>query len=79
MNEPSARRIAWLADGRTVEARADDGVIEAVSVRGARSFALGVQWHPEYRAADNPDSVKRFTAFDDAVRRHARERRTGRD
>jgi putative glutamine amidotransferase len=46
-----------------------------VSVRAARSFALGVQWHPEYRAALNADSVKIFTAFGDAVRRHAEARR----
>jgi putative glutamine amidotransferase len=41
-----------------------------VSVREARAFALGVQWHPEYRARDNPDSVQLFTAFGDAVRTH---------
>ena len=45
-----------------------DGIIEAVSVRGARGFALGVQWHPEYKAAANPDSVKLFQAFAAAAR-----------
>jgi putative glutamine amidotransferase len=30
-----------------VEAVAEDGTVEAVSVRGAPAFALGVQWHPE--------------------------------
>jgi putative glutamine amidotransferase len=46
-------------------------VIEAVSVKGAKSFAFGAQWHPEYKARDNPDSVKLFSAFGDAVRKHA--------
>jgi putative glutamine amidotransferase len=51
-----------------VEATAPDGVIEAVSVKGVKSFAFGTQWHPEFKAADNPDSVKLFTAYGDAVR-----------
>jgi putative glutamine amidotransferase len=29
---------------------------------------LGTQWHPEFKAWDNPDSVKLFTAFGEAVR-----------
>ena len=53
------------------EATAPDGIIEAVSVKGARNFAFGAQWHPEYKAAHNPDSVKLFAAFGDAVRAHA--------
>ncbi len=61
-----------LGAGLSVEAVAPDGVIEAVSVKGAKAFAFGTQWHPEYKAAQNPDSVKLFTAFGDAVRAHAR-------
>jgi putative glutamine amidotransferase len=66
--------IKSLGSGLTVEAKAPDGVIEAVSVSGARAFAFGTQWHPEYKAANNPDSVKLFTCFGDAVRAHARAR-----
>ena len=57
-----------------VEATAPDGIVEAVSVKGAKAFAFGTQWHPEFKAAGNPDSVKLFTAFGDAVRAHARAR-----
>jgi putative glutamine amidotransferase len=64
--------IKSIAPGLNIEAMAPDGVIEAVSVKGARSFAFGTQWHPEYKAAANPDSVKLFTAFGDAVRAYAR-------
>jgi putative glutamine amidotransferase len=64
--------IKRIASSLTVEAVAPDGVIEAVSVKGAKSFAFGTQWHPEYKAAQNPDSVKLFKAFGDAVRAHAR-------
>jgi len=71
INSVHRQGIKKLAPGLTVEATAPDGVIEAVSVKGAGSFAFGAQWHPEYRARDNPDSVKLFTAFGDAVRKHA--------
>ena len=71
VNSLHRQGIAKLAPGLQVEARAPDGVIEAVSVKGAKTFALGAQWHPEYKASGNPDSVKLFTAFGDAVRSHA--------
>jgi putative glutamine amidotransferase len=38
--------IDALGESLLVSARSDDGVIEAVEVLG-RSFAVGVQWHPE--------------------------------
>jgi putative glutamine amidotransferase len=66
--------VKKLGEGLVVEATAPDGIVEAVSVKGAKAFAFGTQWHPEFRAADNPDSVKLFTAFGDAVRAHARAR-----
>jgi putative glutamine amidotransferase len=66
--------IKKLGTGLNVEAIAPDGVIEAVSVKGAKAFAFGTQWHPEYKAAQNPDSVKLFEAFGEAVRAHRRAR-----
>jgi len=48
-----------------VEAVAPDGQIEAVSLPEAR-FVLGVQWHPEYKAMDNPFSGALFSAFAEA-------------
>jgi putative glutamine amidotransferase len=50
------------------EATAPDGQIEAVRVRDAKAFAMAVQWHPEWKVLDNPDSVKIFTAFGNACR-----------
>lgn len=66
--------IDRLAEGLTAEGVAPDGTIEAVSVKGAAAFALGVQWHPEYKVMENPDSVLLFRAFGEAVaaRRRAR-------
>ena len=50
VNSLHRQAIDRLAEGLTVEAVAPDGTIESVSVDGARGFALGVQWHPEYWA-----------------------------
>ena len=74
VNSLHEQGIRRLADGVTVEAIADDGLIEAFSVDEADSFALAVQWHPEWKAADNELSVKLFKAFGDACRARARER-----
>jgi putative glutamine amidotransferase len=71
VNSVHRQGIARLAHGLAVEARAPDGVIEAASVKGAAGFALGVQWHLEYKAKANPDSVKLLQAFGDAARRYA--------
>ncbi|MCB1377612.1 MAG: gamma-glutamyl-gamma-aminobutyrate hydrolase family protein [Alphaproteobacteria bacterium] len=71
VNSIHRQGIKRLAAGLAVEATAPDGIIEAVSVRDARTFALGTQWHPEFKALNNPDSVKLFAAFGDAVRAHA--------
>ena len=66
--------IKKLGAGLNIEATAPDGVIEAISVKGAKAFAFGTQWHPEYKAAENPDSVKLFHAFGEAARAHRRAR-----
>ena len=55
-----------------------DGSVEAVSVRGASAFAVGVQWHPEYWAKSDDTSARLFRAFGDAVRAHAAARRQAR-
>ena len=67
--------IAKPAPGLVVEGVAEDGVIEAVSVRDAKNFALAVQWHPEFRVWENADSMKLFGAFGDAVRDFAATKR----
>ena len=68
VNSLHGQGIHKLADGLAVEAVADDGLIEAVSVTTARAFALGVQWHPEWNVVANPDAMKLFRAFGDACR-----------
>jgi putative glutamine amidotransferase len=74
VNSIHRQGIKRMAKGLAVEATAPDGIIEAVSVRDAKTFAIGTQWHPEFKALSNPDSVKLFTAFGNAVRAYAKAR-----
>ncbi len=66
-----------LAPRLRLEAAAPDGTVEAVAVTDARNFALGVQWHPEYKALDNAFSTKLFAAFGEATRQRAKARAEG--
>lgn len=68
VNSLHGQGVARLAHGLRVEALAPDGVVEAFSVVGAERFALAVQWHPEWRAAENPVSMQLLAAFGDACR-----------
>lgn len=63
--------IRDLGAGLVEEARAEDGLIEAFRVRDARAFALAVQWHPEWKARENPFSTALFAAFGAAASQHA--------
>jgi putative glutamine amidotransferase len=63
--------VRTLGRGLIEEARADDGLIEAFRVEGARRFALAVQWHPEWQAEANAFSIALFRAFGAAARERA--------
>ncbi len=68
VNSLHRQAIDRLAEDLAIEATAPDGTIEAVRVREAVSFALGVQWHPEYWVRIDPISMKLFAAFGQAMR-----------
>ncbi len=68
VNSLHSQGVARLAKGVTVEAIADDGLIEAFRVDGATAFALAVQWHPEWRITENEFSMAMFGAFGAACR-----------
>ena len=71
VNSVHRQGIGKLAPRLAVEATAEDGTVEAVSVIDAPGFAVGVQWHPEYWAASDDASARLFRAFGDAVRAYA--------
>lgn len=50
-----------------VTARGPDGVIEGIEVP-SRTFAMGVQWHPEKLAAEDHPGLRIFDAFVTAAR-----------
>jgi len=68
VNSLHSQAIDRLAPGLSVEARAADGTIEAVRVTGARRFAVGVQWHPEWMLEIDALARALFRAFGDAAR-----------
>lgn len=75
VNSLHAQGIDRLASGLAVEATAPDGVIEAVRVENAPSFALAIQWHPEWRFAETEFGQRLFAAFGDAARARRAARR----
>jgi putative glutamine amidotransferase len=70
VNSLHSQGIDRVAPGLIVEAVAPDGQIEAVRASGA-NFAIGVQWHPEFRVMQNPVSRALFAAFGDACQTRA--------
>jgi putative glutamine amidotransferase len=73
VNSLHRQAISRLAPRLAVEAVAEDGTIEAVSVIDAPGFAIGVQWHPEYWVGSDDVSDRIFGAFGQAVRDHRRQ------
>ena len=67
VNSLHAQGIARLAPGLFAEAHAPDGLIEAVSLPGAKAFLLGVQWHPEWNFARDAASKAIFAGFGAAL------------
>jgi putative glutamine amidotransferase len=71
VNSLHGQGIDRLAAGLHADAIAPDGQIEAVSMPGAKGFLFAVQWHPEWKWADNPQSRAIFSALGEAVARSA--------
>jgi putative glutamine amidotransferase len=68
VNSLHSQGVDRLGPGLAVEGRALDGLIEAFRVEHAKSFAVAVQWHPEWKAMNNPFSRALFAAFGAAAR-----------
>ncbi|BAO91656.1 gamma-glutamyl-gamma-aminobutyrate hydrolase family protein [Caballeronia cordobensis] len=70
VNSLHRQGVAKLAPRLAVEARAPDGLIEAIRLDG-HAFALGVQWHPEAMVTSDALSRALFEAFGASCRRYA--------
>ena len=71
VNSLHEQALDRIADGLIVEAVAEDGTVEGVRVEGARSFAYGVQFHPEWHVQTDAASYAIFKAFGEACAAYA--------
>ena len=76
VNSLHGQGIDRLGQGLVAEAYAPDGLVEAVSISSAKTFALALQWHPEWQVLNNPSSLAIFRAFGEACQAHASHRST---
>jgi putative glutamine amidotransferase len=74
VNSLHGQGVNKLGQGLVAEAHAPDGLIESIRVENAETFALGVQWHPEWLVLENPAYLSIFSAFGDACRMRQLER-----
>ncbi len=63
-----------VAPTLAIDATAPDGLPEAIRLKSTNAFLLGVQWHPEWRHADDALSTIIFRAFGTAARAHQHHR-----
>ena len=70
VNSLHSQGVDRLGSGLKVEALAEDGLVEAFTVEGSPGFTLAVQWHPEWKVTENPESLAIYRAFGDACRQY---------
>jgi len=75
VNSVHTQGVDRLAPGLVVEATANDGLVEAFRVVDAQNFAIGVQWHPEWKVLEHPGNLALFKAFGRACRKATQQHR----
>ncbi len=68
VNSLHRQAIATPAPNLEIDARADDGTIEAVHPTSAHGWVLATQWHPEYWVKSDDTLARIFAAFGKAMR-----------
>ena len=68
VNSVHYQGVGELSAQLKVEAVAQDGLIEAYSATISGAAVLAVQWHPEWKTADNPESQTYFHLLGKALR-----------
>ena len=74
VNSLHGQGVNRLAHGLRIEALSLDGQVEAFTAPEALGFNLCVQWHPEWRAAENADSLRLLEAFGAACAAYRQQR-----
>jgi gamma-glutamyl-gamma-aminobutyrate hydrolase PuuD len=67
VNSLHYQALETIGQRLTVHGRAPDGIAEIVAVDD-HPFAIGVQWHPEYKPALHPHNRALFHSFGEAAR-----------
>ena len=75
VNSLHGQGLDQVAESLQIEALAEDETVEAVTVKSAASFAVGVQWHNEYEVLNHPFYHALFRAFGEAVFTYAQKRK----
>lgn len=68
VNSVHGQGVGRLAQGLRAVGHAPDGLVEAFEVEDTQAFAYAVQWHPEWKASENPFYAALFKAFGEACR-----------
>ena len=76
VNSLHGQGIDHLAEDLVPEALSPDGIIEGVRLKDDNTFAVGVQWHAEWKPEEHDLSRGLYEAFGAAARRR-RQQRTG--
>jgi putative glutamine amidotransferase len=71
VNSLHGQGIRALGKNLIVEARARDGLIEAIRLDAPDPFLLALQWHPEWKVTENPFYLGIFKLFAAAARKRA--------
>lgn len=76
VNSLHAQGVKRLAPGLTIEAVAEDGLVEAYRLDDDSHFVLAVQWHPEWQVMENRFYQSVFKLFEQACNRYVAGRKT---
>lgn len=68
VNSVHHQAIDRIGTGLSVEAVADDGLVEAIAARPCGADVLGVQWHPEWNVGDCAGKQAFFALIGTALR-----------
>ncbi len=74
VNSLHGQGIDIIGDKVIVDGYAPDGTPEAIYIEDAESFALAVQWHPEWNANKDPVSKCLFEAFSIEIKKSCNEK-----
>ena len=70
VNSLHVQGAGTIGSGAFIEAIADDGLVQAISVIGSEGFAMAVQWHPEWQVLEDQVSTKMFAGFGEACKQY---------